>query len=233
MTGGEASIASALGAPAGAFASDLAGGVHAKTADGHEDMRARLHPDGDEAAHSRLAIAGELLAGEAAVQQSCLHQHVRSAAGAVISAVFDIAMAAAEHIGLVLQSVGSIDGELECLRSGGADTGEAAIKADLRVASVCRAGSGSALGCGSTLSSGLASCLLLSVVVSPGACVGLLLVVVRPSLLLSVGSLRLLSRVVSGSVVAILGFRRRDSEEAGGKGEDGDRFHGCASGSEF
>ena len=48
MARAEASIVAALGAPAGTFASDAAGGVHAKTADGDENMLAGLHPDGDE-----------------------------------------------------------------------------------------------------------------------------------------------------------------------------------------
>ena len=111
MARGEASIVAALDAPAGTFASDLAGGVHAKTADGDENMLTRLHPDGDEAALAGLAVVGELLAGQAAVQQSCLHKDVRSAAAAVISAVFDVAMAAAKHIGLVLEGIGGINGQ--------------------------------------------------------------------------------------------------------------------------
>ena len=133
MARAEASIVAALGAPAGTFASDVAGGVDAKTADGHENMFARLHPDGDEAASTSFAIGGELLAGQAAVQQSCLDQDVRSAAGAVISAVFNVAMAGTQHIRLVLEGVGSINGELKGLRSGLADGSEAAVKADLRI----------------------------------------------------------------------------------------------------
>ena len=133
MTRAETSVAAALGAPAWAFTRDLAGGVHAKTADGHENMLARLHPDGDEAAFTSLAIVGELLAGQAAVQQSGLDQDVRSAAGAVISAVFNVAMAATKHIRLVLEGVGSVNGELEGLRSGLADGSEAAVEADLRI----------------------------------------------------------------------------------------------------
>ena len=134
MARGEASRVAALGAPAGTFASDLTGGVHAKTADGDENMLARLHPDGDEAANASLAIVGELLAGQAAVQQSCLHKDIRSAAAAVISAVFNVAMSGTQHVGLVLEGVGGVNGELEGLRRGLADGGEATVKADLRIA---------------------------------------------------------------------------------------------------
>ena len=238
MARAEAGIAAALGAPAGSFASDLAGGVHAKTADGHENMFARLHPDGDEAARTSFAIGGELLAGQAAVQQSCLDEDVRSAAGAVIGAVFDVAMAATKHVGLVLEGVGSINGELESLRSGLADRSETAVEADLRISTDSgRGGGGSALSSG-TLGGSLLSGLLLGVVVGPSLCVGLLGIVSGPGLsvglLLSVSGLGLGGGVVAGSGITVLSVRGgSDCEEADGKGEADECFHGCVSGSCF
>jgi hypothetical protein len=239
MARAEAGIAAALGAPAGTFASDLAGGVHAKAADGHENMFARLHPDGDEAAMTSFAIGGELLAGQAAVQQSCLDEDVRSAAGAVISAVFNIAMAATKHIRLVLEGVGSINGELESLRSGLANGSEAAVEADLRIATDSSwAGGGSALS-GGALGGSLLSGLLLGVVVGPGLSVGLLSVVGGPSLsvgslLLSVSGLGLRGSIVTGGIITILGVRGGSNcEEADGEGEADECFHGCVSGSCF
>ena len=92
MTRAETSVAAALGAPAWAFASDLAGGVHAKTADGHENMLTRLHPDGDEAAFTSLAVVGETLGGEGSLEEASLDQGVAGGAGAVISTIFDAAM---------------------------------------------------------------------------------------------------------------------------------------------
>ena len=234
MARAEAGIAAALGAPARTFASDLAGGVHAKTADGHENMFARLHPDGDEAARTSFAIGGELLAGQATVKQSCLDEDVRSAAGAVISAVFDVAMAATKHVGLVLEGVSSINGELEGLRGGLADGSEAAVEADLRIATD-RGSSGSALSSGA-LGSSLLSGGLLGVVVGPSLSVGLLSVVGGPSLsvglLLSVSGLGLWGGIVAGSGITVLSVRGgSDCEEADGEGEADECFHGCVSGS--
>lgn len=237
MARGEASIVAALDAPAWTFARDLAGGVHAKTADGDENMLTRLHPDGDEAAHACFAIVGELLAGQAAVQQSCLHKDVRSAAAAVISAVFDVAMAATEHVGLVLEGVGSINGELKSLRSGLADGSEAAIKADLRIATDGSAGGGGALSC-SLLGGGLSGGLV-CVVAGPTSGVGLLLSVpggpsLRIGLFLSVSSLCLRGGIVTGGRVTVLGVRGgSDGEEADGECEADECFHGCVCGSCF
>jgi hypothetical protein len=42
-------------------------------------------------------------------------------------------MATTKHIRLVLEGVGSVNGELEGLRSGLADGSEAAVEADLRI----------------------------------------------------------------------------------------------------
>ena len=236
MARAEAGIATALGAPAGTFASDLAGGVHAKTADGHENMFARLHPDGDEAASTSFAIGGELLAGQTTVQQSCLDEDVRSAAGAVISAVFDVAMAATKHVGLVLEGVGGINGELESLRSGLSEGSEAAVEADLRIATD-RGRSGSALSSGA-LGGSLLSGGLLGVVVGPSLSVGLLSIVGGPclsvGLLLSVSGLGLWGGVVAGSGITVLSVRGgSDCEEADGEGEACECFHGCVSGSCF
>lgn len=236
MTGAEASVAALLGAPAGAFANMLAGGVHTKTADGHENMGTRLHPDGDEAAFTCFAIAGKLLAGQAAVQQSCLHEDIGGAAAAVIGAVFDVAMTGAKDIRLVLEGVRGIHGELKSLGGGLADTGKTAVETNLRIATHHRAGSGGALRSGT-----LGGSLLLGAIVGPSLGVGLLgtllSVVVGPSLsvglLLSVGSLRLGSSIVTGGIVTVLGLCRGAGKEAGGKSEADDRFHGCVIGSEF
>lgn len=236
MARAEASIVAALDAPAGTFARDLAGGVHAKTADGDENMLTRLDPDGDEAAHASLAIVGELLAGQAAVQQSCLHQDVRSAAAAVISAVLNVAMAATEHVGLVLEGVGSVDSELKGLRSGLTDGSEAAVKADLRIANGS-AGSGGALSC-SLLGGGLSGGLV-SVVAGPAGCIRLLLSVpsgpsLRIGLFLSVSSLCLRGGIVTGGRVTVLSVRGgSDGEEADGECEADECFHGCVCGSCF
>lgn len=225
MTGNEASHAAALGAPAGAFASDLAGGVHAKTADGHENMFARLDPDGDEAARAGFAIAGEGTAGERGTKKASLDEDIRNAAGAVVSVVFDAGVAATADVRLVLKLVSSVNSVLELGRSAGADGGETAVEADLGVAGgrSCGAGGGDRGGTRSGAGSGG----LLGVVGGPGLGVGLLLAVVSgPSgLVLSVsgGLLGLRGGVVAGGVVALLsgsGSNEGDDEEGGG-GEEG------------
>lgn len=236
MTGGEASIAAALGAPAGAFASDLAGGVHAKTADGHENMLARLHPDGDEAARAGFAIGGESAGGEGSAKQAGLDEDIRNAARAVVSVVFDAGVATTADVGLVLEGVGSVNSVLELGRGGSADGGETAVEADLGGVANGRGGgarSGDRGGAGSGTSGGSSSGLL-GVVSSPSLGVGLLLAVVSgPSgLVLSVsGGLGLGSGVVTGGVVALLsgGGSNESREEEGGGGDEGvaESGHGC------
>lgn len=244
MTGGEASIAAALGAPAGAFASDLAGGVHAKTADGHENMLARLDPDGDEAAGAGFAIGGESAGGEGGAKQAGFDEDIRNAARAVVSVVFDAGVATTADVGLVLEGVGSVNSVLELGRGGSADGGEAAVEANLR-RGVANGGGGSARGgdrggAGSGTSGGGSSGLL-GVVSSPSLGVGLLLAVasgpsglvlsVSSGLLLGVGGLGLGSGVVTGGVVALLsgGGSNESREEEGGGGDEGvaESGHGC------
>jgi len=225
MTGDEASIAAALGAPAGAFARDLTGGVHAKTADGHENMLARLHPDGDEAARAGFAIAGEGTAGERGAKKASLDEDIRNAAGAVVGVVFDAGVAAAADVGLVLELVGGVNGVLDLGGGVGGDGGETAVEADLGVASGRGggAGSGDRGGAGSGTGGGSG---LLGVVGGPGLGVGLLLAVVGSpgGLVLSVGGglLGLVGGVVAGGVVALLGGggSNEGREEEGGGGEE-------------
>mgnify|MGYP007095799622 CR=1 FL=1 len=242
MTGGEASIAAALGAPAGAFASDLAGGVHAKTADGHENMLARLHPDGDEAARAGFAIGGESAGGEGSAKQAGLDEDIRNAARAVVSVVFDAGVAATADVGLVLEGVGSVNRVLELGGGGGSDGGETAVEADL--GGIANGGSGARGGDRGGARSGTgggSSGGLLGVVSSPSLGIGLLQAVVSGpsglvlgvsgSLLLGVGGLGVGSGVVTGGVVTLLsrGGSNESREEEGGGGDEGvaKSGHGC------
>ena len=144
----EASIAAALGAPAWAFAHLATARVQTKTADGHENMLTRLHPDGDETAFARLAIAGKADRGERRLEQAGLDQCVGGGAGAVISAIFNTAMTGAANVRAALEVVGGVHDILN-LDGQVAGAGHlAAVEADKAVSShrSCGAGGCSLLG---------------------------------------------------------------------------------------
>ena len=130
MTRAETSVAAALGAPAWTFAHLATRGVQAKTADGHENMFTRLHPDGDEAAFASLAEARKTDRSERSLEKAGLDQSVGSRAGAIISAVFDSAVPSTTDIRAVLEKIRSVDQILDLGRQAGRAGSLVSVKAD-------------------------------------------------------------------------------------------------------
>ena len=92
MAWAETSVATALGAPAGTFAHLATARVQTKTADGHEDMLTRLHPDSDEATFASLSVVRKTDRSQRSLEKASLDQGVGSRAAAVISTIFDAAI---------------------------------------------------------------------------------------------------------------------------------------------
>ena len=113
MAHGEPGCAPGLGAPAGTLFLAATTCVHAKTTNGHEDVFARLHKNGDEAARTRKAVAGETSRRKRSAEETSLDQAMGDRSGAVIGAVIDTGMTTSAAVWVALDAIGGINDILD------------------------------------------------------------------------------------------------------------------------